>query len=519
MRRLGALLFPLGFTLSPTAVLAEARPTAVLLTVPTSVAVGERFTITARLTVPNGEVYGAVENEVLQLLLDGVHYRRERTNFAGAAQFVITQPITVGQHTVTVLYEGSKSLQPAAATAVLTIAPAVLEVETVPALPGVIVRAQGMGYRTGSDGIARIPFDAPGSYEIEIEREVLAPEFRAHFARWNDDWFSPHRSVVVPKQKRLQVGFEIETTISYHFVDLEKRPVDPKLIDLLVIKSSIGEVRDLLPSADETSRTVKSSRTVLTHSGLVSMPTQWSVDTIIVRGTNVVNRNQQRFYPSEDREWELKLLLYDLTVSVRDTLFDLPTGRSIQLIYPDGSSEVFPLAEGKGIIRSLPRGEYRIRAVGLFGWSPTAPLALSRNQDVTLTVVSGWDMLAVSSLVASFVAAALLVGRPHLTRLYRKQRNQGRVVSVAVPESGTRQFALVALLLSALIGTFILTSGLARPDHQQPSKTGNKDLSRPQPTQLPTPLRVHASGTSTPEPAEIAVAPEFRDFWVANWGL
>lgn len=497
------------------------RPTALSLEVPAAVPVGERFDVTARLSGPSGELYGAVENEVLQLLIDGVHYRRERTNFAGAARFVITQPLPVGQHTVTAVYEGSASLAPAAATTILTVAPAVLEIETVPALAGLAVRSLDREFRTGPDGRVQIPFQESGPHPIEIEREFTTPTFRARFARWNDDVFAVARSVTVPKHQRLQAGYDLETVVSYRFVDLEGQPVDPGRVERMILKSSMGEVRELrVADADATAPILKASRAIPTHAGLVSSPVQWSVEAIIVRGTNVVNRKQQRFYPAEQTDWTITLLLYTATFSVRDTFFGLPSGRSVLLTYPDGSSERLVLEGGTGSARSLPRGDYRVQAADFVGWSPVAPLALSRDQSVDLTVMSWRDLGLVLTLVLASATALLIAGRPQLRHL-RRNRNGSEPRRVPTRADGrARRLALVILLTLVLSGTFFLTQGLARNQRPRaaapPAEAARPTATVPPPrvATVPTPQPTTIPQSSTTEPA-----PQFRDFWERNGGL
>ncbi|MCX2728251.1 hypothetical protein OO015_12195 [Thermomicrobium sp. 4228-Ro] len=499
------------------------RPTAILIDAPASVPVGEQFRVIARLTGPNGELYGAVANDVLQLLVDGVHTRRARTNFAGAVQFLLTDTLPVGRHTLTVVYSGSRSLAPAAASTTITIAPAVLEIQTVPALPGVLVEASGEQYYTGANGTVTIPFDEPGSYQITVSRSVVTPSLHAAFARWNDDSFAATRTILVPKHRILQAGYDTETTIHYRFVDLDGRPVDPGRIERIVLKSSIGEVRELPVAGNtDTSQLVQASRAIPTHAGLAVSPVQWSIEAVTMHGMNVVNRRQQRFYPLEAQDWTITLLLYSAEFTVRDTFLGRPVGRAVRLIYPDGTSEVVPLTAGRGIAKSLPRGDYRIEAIGIFGWSPRAPLALSRNQSVDLTVISGVDILLVLVLVLSSVVALVLAGRPQLGYL-RHRLAPARQSSDATParEHRVRRIALLVALTLTLSGTILLTQGLTRSERPRPAAP---TASQPVLTTPPPPASVPAATvrpetTPSPTPIMLDPAPEFADFWERNGGL
>ncbi len=522
-----ALVLALLIVVSPVSLQAAEEevisPTAILVEAPESVPVGERFTVVARLTGSNGEIYGAVANEVLQFLIDGVPVRRIRTNFAGAAQLLITQPPPTGRHTLTVVYPGSRSLAPAAASTTITIAPAVLEIQTVPALQGVLIEAAGQEYYTGPNGTVSIPFDAAGTHEITVSRSVVTPNLHATFARWNDDSFAATRTILVPKHRILQAGYDTETTIHYRFVDLDGRPVDPARIERIVLKSSVGEVRELpVAGSTELFQSVQASRAIPTHAGLAVSPVQWSIEAVMVHGTNVVNRKQQRFYPLEERDWTITLLLYSAEFTVRDTFLGLPVGRAVRLTYPDGSSELVSLSEGHGEVHSLPRGDYQVEAVGTFGWSPRAPVALSRNQTVDLTVISGIDILLVLTLVTASAVALVLAGRPQLRyvrhRLARVDRSRD---APREQEHRARRIALLVTLALTLSGTVFLTQGLARSD-------------RPRPTPLPP---LHTAPTATPQPAAVMVveipsetpsspepivldpAPEFAAFWAGNGGL
>ena len=180
----------------------------------------------------------------------------------------------------------------------------------------------------------------------------------------------------------------------------------------------------------EEPRWLQGSRVVRRWDGLEEIEVLHSVESVTVGGSNVVNRGEQRFLLSKDREWQIQLLLYSAQFSVRDALFRFPVGSAIHLEYPDGRSERLPLESGGELmLESLPRGEYHVSVDGP-GISFSRPVALSRDQEVRLELISYLDIAVVFLLVASVALGLLFMGRPRLlfalrtgaSRLFLRQR-------------------------------------------------------------------------------------------------
>ncbi len=490
-------------------------PTALTIQPLDPVTVGESFTIVAQLTSATGDIPGAVNNEALELLIDGVHERRTRTNFAGVASFPVRRFLPVGQYTVTVIYAGSRSLQPASAMATLTIAPAVLEIKTVPALVGVTFSFNGQMLRSGEDGVARIEIPTPGIYPLEV-LPVERNDLRAEFSRWGDEIFTTTREVVIPEMKTLEVGFDVSYQASFSFVDLAGLPVDPKRITSITLKSSLGETRTLTSPGPEW---FKAGRVVRRQNGLEEVPVQWSVESVIIGGTNVVNQFQQRFFLQPNDLRQIELLLYTARFTARDALFGFSIGEGIKLQYPDGSVEVIPFGpDRQAFVTSLPRGEYLVSVAGAPGLSPASPIALSKNQEAELLVISYLDMAVAGVLVALLATGLLLVGRPHLLTWLK----------LPVPSHGYRTAALAVTGATLVLGLTVFTLGSVR----EPSKS----TATPLPGQSragPPPKSTAATGALNEVEAVVprsaaatpvvlpdeAIADMFRAFWEQNGGL
>ena len=92
---------------------------------------------------------------------------------------------------------------------------------------------------------------------------------------------------------------------------------------------------------------------------------------------------------------QLRLLLFSARLTVRDALLGFPIGSAVRLEYPNGSERRQALGAGRRAdLTSLPRGDYRV-SVDALGISSSRPVALSRDQEVRLQVISWLDVAIV----------------------------------------------------------------------------------------------------------------------------
>jgi transposase-like protein len=187
---------------------------------------------------------------------------------------------------------------------------------------------------------------------------------------------------------------------------------------------------------------LQSSRVSRGTDGLEETKILYSVVSVVVDGANVVSEAQQRFYVQPNDVWPIKLMLYSARFTARDALFHFPIGSGIRLDYPDGRSQEFLFDSNDELeIRSLARGLYHVTVTGAKGIAPPTPLALSRDQDMQLLVLSNVDLSVMFAVAASLALGLLFFGRPHLLTflvrlpfLFRK-RGARRLRGVATMES------------------------------------------------------------------------------------
>ena len=122
----------------------------------------------------------------------------------------------------------------------------------------------------------------------------------------------------------------------------------------------------------------------------------YSVKSVIIRGSNVVNSGQSRFTPGNipnltQPVWKIPVILYNLTIEANDLLAGAPAGKTALLTYPDHSVASVPLGPThRVVLQNLPRGTYQLKVKGsLVPLGST--IRLSRSQTATQLLVTPGD--------------------------------------------------------------------------------------------------------------------------------
>jgi len=388
-------------------------PSRTVLTIqpPAPVITGSPATISAQLLTVSGQ---PVANQSVELYLNGERTRSVWTDGTGTASLRIGRDLPVGTYALEVIFNGAAAFRASGATADLVVEPAQLEIHTVPALPGVVLSLDGRAFRSDEQGIARIQVDQGGTYRLEVlPIDPKVPGTRVQFRRW-ESVFTPYREVEIPRVTQLEVGFDVSHQVTVEFVDLEGQPVDPERITAYTVRSSGGAVETFEGPGPHW---LPAGRVVRDLYGIEERELLYSVESVMAGGSNLVNQGQQRFLVEADDVWQIELLLYSIRLTAHDALFGFPIGRGIRLEYPDGRLERHPFGPGGELsLESLPRGEYRVTVEDASGLSLAVPVALSRDQDVGLKVISYLDIAVGFVLSVATASGLLFIGRPELFR-------------------------------------------------------------------------------------------------------
>jgi hypothetical protein len=326
-----------------------------------------------------------------------------------------------------------------AAFACATSAPAAaahvtVEVRTVPPLRGVPIAVDGQVVRTDERGAAELLVEVPvvgataslrsAAKSLRVAAATVGPGTRARLGRWYaiDGWRQPLAARYV-----LHAAMDVHYSVTPKFLEPSGRGVDPARVSSVVVRSADGTLHRFKGTEDLRLSGIRVARI---GSRLRANDIWYSVQRVVVDGSNVVNRGQLRFRPGRERELPIELRFYPATFVVRDGLFGFAVGSAIRLRFPDGRVEQHELPSD-GVLRlpSLPRGDYEVEveAPGLFS---KAPLSLSRPREVELKVLSYLDLVVVTLVLLAIAGLLLLAGRPSRVRIRVRLGSQDRPISL-----------------------------------------------------------------------------------------
>ena len=278
-----------------------------------------------------------------------------------------------------------------------------INISTIPALAGVVVQIDDQRSTTDDDGIARFRTDRRANLQQRItvvssEIDNEAEGYRANFAR-----------LYRLDSRNYALAFDLHLPLTFSFAGSNGETIAPETIDAVNLKNSLGGVVPEIPLDEPI--WVHAQRVVSTQRGPELRDIEWSIDSVLVRESNVVNRAQVRFLPAVQGHISVPLLFFSATFRISDMFFNTAAGSSIELTYPDETVQTHPL-DDDGVLHldSLPRGEYHAVVIGS-GPKISRPVALSRNQDLELELLSWLDIGLVAAVVCLFILLPVIVGR------------------------------------------------------------------------------------------------------------
>jgi hypothetical protein len=289
------------------------------------------------------------------------------------------------------------------------------EIQTVPPVEGMRFSYRGRTLRADSFGRLQVS----GSFtRVQSALKVLDTPVSRGVRAGLDRWY----------RNRGVVGIGYFHRVRPRYINLQGNPVDPSLVDSVTVKGVQGKKYVFRHGEPEW---VQVSNVVPRAGGrLRSQSLQYSVQRVMVKGSNVVNAGQQRFRPSKTAEFPIQLLLYSARFKTRDAFFGFPIGSAVRLEYSDGRVERHELGEnGELLVRSLPRSDYEVTVDGP-GFSFSRPVRLSRNQEVELEVLSYLDVALALFVMVAFALGLPLIRRPALRAALRRSAS-----SLALPKN------------------------------------------------------------------------------------
>jgi hypothetical protein len=295
--------------------------------------------------------------------------------------------------------------------------PVTLTVRTVPALPDVRFMLDGAALTTGGDGTAA----HTGQHNFSqhtlrlLDSTVVQHDRRYRFTRWagqrdpDQAFGATVDGLPMRADYTVTAAFSVWCPVTPRFTGQHGRVLDPAHIAQVTVRSDAGQSASLRPSG---TTWLQCSRPVARSSTVRSQQVQYSVQNVMVSGTNVVHAGIERFWPARTRAPRITGYFHDLTITAHDALFGGGAGREALVTLPDHTVVAEPLGPGHtATLRNLPQGSYQVRVKAGGAIVSTQTLRLSRDVTVDLTAVSLIDLLALGGgLFAAVVGLPLLSG-------------------------------------------------------------------------------------------------------------
>jgi len=309
-----------------------------------------------------------------------------------------------------------------AASASLQPWPITITIRTVPALAGVRFIFDGTVLTTGRGGEASITERhnfSPHTLSLR-ETRIASKDRRYTFFRWAgqrdpNQAFSPTvRGLPMRANYTVTASFAVRCPVRPLFTDQQGRALDPGGITLVSVRSNNGQSATLSPAG---TTWLPCAEAVYRGSTLSSRPVRYSVQEVMISGTNVVHAGVERFWPIRSPDPAVIGYFHDLTIAAHDALFGSGTGTVALVTLPDHSVRRVPLGPGHAVtLHNLPQGRYQVTVKAGSAVISAQFLRLSKNQTVNFTAVTMLDL-------ASMGGALLLVlaGLPLLSGSRRKR--------------------------------------------------------------------------------------------------
>jgi hypothetical protein len=304
--------------------------------------------------------------------------------------------------------------------------PRLVNIVVVPPLAGVNFTLDGVAGITAAGGAATMQVTtlAGAASNLAVDKQIVGT-----------DQVSQDRVVTDPNHgafsRKLVVELDVNRQVTINFLTPQQKVLSPKRVDSVILTDSLGGTTRLTKSQLAKPIWLPASRPARVANGFTGRFVTYSVKSVMIRGSNVVNSGQRRFTTNRSLSWTIPVILHSLTIDANDLLAGAPAGNSVQVTFPNGTKETAPFgAHHRVTLTDLPRGTYRLKVNG--GLIPLASTVhLSRDQTATelvITTVDFAEMVAIVLVVIAVVVAAGVIGR-------RRRHEAGRIEADESQES------------------------------------------------------------------------------------
>ncbi|HET7173813.1 MAG TPA: hypothetical protein VFI30_06010 [Nocardioidaceae bacterium] len=293
-----------------------------------------------------------------------------------------------------------------------------VQVVTLPATADVTFRLGGSTLTTNSHGVATTPVGdlnnvaskvdlltpRAGRLDVSLLRVTKLPPGAVH-------------------QRRVLASLLVRRPVQLRFVDPAGKPVPSSRVSWVRLN---GDGRAIRIPGRRLDRPVMlpAAAAEQVHSNWRTRAITYSVTTARVDGANAVFSGRQRFDPNRTGTWPVRLSVFRLSLTVRDSLFGRRTSSQVTVTLPDGTSRHLYAGTGRPIVLpALVRGIYRVD-IGAAVIGSKNSVLVSRDGTADFRVVTMLDTLVIILVLAVLVVVLIAAGRAMASRNARQQAQE-----------------------------------------------------------------------------------------------
>jgi hypothetical protein len=292
-----------------------------------------------------------------------------------------------------------------------------LHVYTVPPESGVRLLFDGQSVMTDAAGVAVIntPYQLTGHTLKLVRPNWTSDDGRVEtkFTVWRspvpEQKHSPTLThLILRRNHAIQLGFRVTYRVNFSFVTTSNQSVPSSRVSGIELRADGGYISSV--AGGKTIRLL-GVQPVQEAGALVAHTVNYTLESVLVDGSNVVNIGQQRVIPAQQQSAKVVLQLRQLTITAHDHFFGMRTARGVVVTYPNGRrvSYTFDRAH-QVVLTNLARGHYQVRIVGS-GFLTAQAVVLSRNQIVNVPIITWPDIITLIVVLAVIVGVAVMLQR------------------------------------------------------------------------------------------------------------
>jgi hypothetical protein len=310
--------------------------------------------------------------------------------------------------------------------------PITITIRTVPSLPGVRFVFDGAPIVTGSRGSTSVTQQHNFSaHTLTLaQTQVSASDRRYTFVRWagqrdpNQAFRATVQGLPMRADYTVTASFAVMCPVSPRLAQQNGAALPAARVSQITLRNNLGQPATLRPSG---TTWLPCAWPVYRGSLLSSTDLQYSVQSMLVSGTNTVHVGVERFTPNRTPNPKLTGYFYSLTITAHDAIFGNALGSYALLTMPDGTVRRVPLGPRHvATVSNLPQGNYQVEIKARGASVPAQTLRLSKDQTASLAAVSRGDIAVVGGALLAGLAGIPLLSRTRRRRIFAFLRHPAR---------------------------------------------------------------------------------------------